>query len=301
MQSPQQDQQQQLPSRSSSPSSSPQTTRSITGYLSFMATRKRSRLVSLIAPEVTHRRELSPCSTPCAITLHVPSSLTSEIVDAATPVPIIVTSPTLRYHSFANAVTEGDLNKEEDTIGIHQVFCLDHITSSSTPIMSNSTLTPPLSRPHRGSMSSPCIPTLSALNDQEPIVDNTTQASRPPLPPLPPLPPHSLGSKTSARTFISRAVGFGQMKAAAMASGKGSHPPPTCTTGTTREMTGKTSIASHVANEVLSLIFRHLMDRKSILNCSLVSTHWHGPARLELARIVQDMPFNGQGLVHAIR
>ncbi|KAF9364818.1 hypothetical protein BGX34_000283 [Mortierella sp. NVP85] len=43
------------------------------------------------------------------------------------------------------------------------------------------------------------------------------------------------------------------------------------------------------------------MDRKSILNCSLVSTHWHGPARVELARIIQDMPFNGQGLVHAIR
>lgn len=59
--------------------------------------------------------------------------------------------------------------------------------------------------------------------------------------------------------------------------------------------------ASFLANEVLSLIFRNLMDRKSILNCSLVSTHWHGPARLELARIVQDMPFNGQGLLHAIR
>lgn len=59
--------------------------------------------------------------------------------------------------------------------------------------------------------------------------------------------------------------------------------------------------ASFLANEVLSLIFRHLMDRKSILNCSLVSTHWHGPARLELVRIVQDMPFNGQGLLHAIR
>ncbi|KAF9925015.1 hypothetical protein BGZ67_008936 [Mortierella alpina] len=43
------------------------------------------------------------------------------------------------------------------------------------------------------------------------------------------------------------------------------------------------------------------MDRKSILNCSLVSPHWHGPARIELARITQDMPFNGLGLVHAIR
>ncbi|KAF9136480.1 hypothetical protein BGX30_011159 [Mortierella sp. GBA39] len=43
------------------------------------------------------------------------------------------------------------------------------------------------------------------------------------------------------------------------------------------------------------------MDRRSILNCSLVSTHWHGPARVELARLVQDMPFNGFGLVHAIR
>ncbi|KAG0227312.1 hypothetical protein BGX31_007034 [Mortierella sp. GBA43] len=43
------------------------------------------------------------------------------------------------------------------------------------------------------------------------------------------------------------------------------------------------------------------MDRKSILNCSLVSTHWHGPARIELARMMQDMPYNGQGLVHAIR
>ncbi|KAF9283494.1 hypothetical protein BGZ88_010452 [Linnemannia elongata] len=43
------------------------------------------------------------------------------------------------------------------------------------------------------------------------------------------------------------------------------------------------------------------MDRKSILNCSLVSTHWHGPARVELTRLVQDMPFNGFGLVHAIR
>ncbi|KAG0044096.1 hypothetical protein BGZ83_010663 [Gryganskiella cystojenkinii] len=43
------------------------------------------------------------------------------------------------------------------------------------------------------------------------------------------------------------------------------------------------------------------MDRKSILNCSLVSSHWHGPARMELERIIQDMPFNGQGLVHAIR
>ncbi|KAF9116950.1 hypothetical protein BGX27_008098 [Mortierella sp. AM989] len=43
------------------------------------------------------------------------------------------------------------------------------------------------------------------------------------------------------------------------------------------------------------------MDRKSILNCSLVSIHWHGPARAELVRITQDMPFNGQGLVHAIR
>ncbi|KAF9358378.1 hypothetical protein BGX26_001903 [Mortierella sp. AD094] len=43
------------------------------------------------------------------------------------------------------------------------------------------------------------------------------------------------------------------------------------------------------------------MDRKSILNCSLVSAHWHGPARVELARITQGMPFNGLGLVHAIR
>ncbi|KAF9147240.1 hypothetical protein BG015_011147 [Linnemannia schmuckeri] len=43
------------------------------------------------------------------------------------------------------------------------------------------------------------------------------------------------------------------------------------------------------------------MDRRSILNCSLVSTHWHGPARVELARLIQDMPFNGLGLVHAIR
>ncbi|KAG0034784.1 hypothetical protein BGZ81_003188 [Podila clonocystis] len=60
-------------------------------------------------------------------------------------------------------------------------------------------------------------------------------------------------------------------------------------------------IASFLTNEVLLLIFRHIMDRKSILNCSLVSTYWHGPARLELARIVQDMPFNGQGLLHAIR
>ncbi|KAG0356589.1 hypothetical protein BGZ54_000687 [Gamsiella multidivaricata] len=63
----------------------------------------------------------------------------------------------------------------------------------------------------------------------------------------------------------------------------------------------KNSIASYLANEILSLIFRHLMDRKSIVNCSLVSAHWHGPARVELARITQDMPFNGQGLVHAIR
>ncbi|KAG0082484.1 hypothetical protein BGZ93_002413 [Podila epicladia] len=62
----------------------------------------------------------------------------------------------------------------------------------------------------------------------------------------------------------------------------------------------KVEIASVLANEVLSLIFRHLTDRKSILNCSLVCAHWHDPARLELARMVQDMPLNGQGLLHAI-
>ncbi|KAF9324605.1 hypothetical protein BG006_000387 [Podila minutissima] len=63
----------------------------------------------------------------------------------------------------------------------------------------------------------------------------------------------------------------------------------------------KVEIASFLANEILSLVFRHVMDRKSILNCSLVCAHWHDPARLELARMVQDMPFNGQGLLHAIR
>ncbi|KAF9983966.1 hypothetical protein BGZ75_004491 [Mortierella antarctica] len=68
-----------------------------------------------------------------------------------------------------------------------------------------------------------------------------------------------------------------------------------------RRLPAKKSIASELANELLSLIFRNLMDRKSILNCSLVSPHWHGPARIELARITQDMPFNGLGLVHAIR
>ena len=70
---------------------------------------------------------------------------------------------------------------------------------------------------------------------------------------------------------------------------------------TKRVTTEEIAAAISNANEILSLIFRNLMDRKSILNCSLVSTHWHGPARTELARITQDMPFNGQGLVHAIR
>ncbi|KAF9977440.1 hypothetical protein BGZ65_007400 [Modicella reniformis] len=110
-------------------------------------------------------------------------------------------------------------------------------------------------------------------------------------------PPPSSGSKTSARTLISRAVGF-----ASAASSRGSHT-QTCTTATTQDVggSGKTSIVSYLVVEVLSLIFRHLVNRKSILNCSLVSTHWHGPAREELARLMQDMPYNGQGLVHAIR
>ncbi|KAG0238922.1 hypothetical protein BGW42_000083 [Actinomortierella wolfii] len=60
-------------------------------------------------------------------------------------------------------------------------------------------------------------------------------------------------------------------------------------------------IAATMAPEILSWIFRHLMDRKSILNCSLVCRRWYGPAREELAHLLRDMPYNGQGLIQAIR
>ncbi|KAG0232270.1 hypothetical protein BGW41_001913 [Actinomortierella wolfii] len=60
-------------------------------------------------------------------------------------------------------------------------------------------------------------------------------------------------------------------------------------------------IAATMAPEILSWTFRHLMDRKSILNCGLVCRRWYGPAREELAHLLRDMPYNGQGLIQAIR
>ncbi|KAF9161291.1 hypothetical protein DFQ26_004692 [Actinomortierella ambigua] len=60
-------------------------------------------------------------------------------------------------------------------------------------------------------------------------------------------------------------------------------------------------MAATIAPEILSWTFRHLMDRKSLLNCSLVCRSWHGPARGELVHFLRDMPYNGQGLVQAIR
>lgn len=109
---------------------------------------------------------------------------------------------------------------------------------------------------------------------------------------------------TKARGLVQRAISFSQLKlhlAPTPSDTTSSSINVTSPPSTTHNLVNSSSTASSCAIEVLALIFRHLMDRRSILNCSLVSTHWHGPARVELARLVQDMPFNGFGLVHAIR
>ncbi|KAF9435095.1 hypothetical protein BGZ76_006907 [Entomortierella beljakovae] len=147
-----------------------------------------------------------------------------------------------------------------------------------------------LSRSHRRSISTPCILVHSNLGGaesiQHPYPSDPITATLTPSSPTQPT--SATGAKMSAKELIIRAVGFGHGKQPQ------TEKPQTSTQS-------KPSLASYAANEILSLIFRNLMNRKSILNCSLVSTHWHGPARVELARITQDLPFNGQGLVHAIR
>ncbi|KAK3840972.1 MAG: hypothetical protein J3R72DRAFT_446241 [Linnemannia gamsii] len=173
----------------------------------------------------------------------------------------------------------------------------------------------------RGSVSTPSIPTLNVssssltLATTAPTLDqlySTAQQSPCTHSSTPAIaarsnsnnnkPPPSKGQR-----LIQRAISYGQSKLHLSASSL-TNPSAfdttldSTTSATTHSSTTKTpSTASTCTVEVLTLIFRHLMDRKSILNCSLVSTHWHGPARVELARIVQDMPFNGLGLVHAIR
>lgn len=189
----------------------------------------------------------------------------------------------------------------------------------STPKVQRPSVTPLFSssKARRGSLSSPCLPTVGtahhlagstygsssveAINSAD---KRTTSGSR--------------GS--SALALFNRAVGLSQLRLGGGTSSEKGKSRSQLDTSSTTTMTGPSGFgstlegtsseaearrgrgaASYLANEILILIFRHLMDRKSILNCSLVSSHWHAPARSELERIVQDMPFNGQGLVHAIR
>ncbi|CAO3569497.1 unnamed protein product [Mortierella alpina] len=157
-----------------------------------------------------------------------------------------------------------------------------------------------LLRSRRGSVSSPCIPTLAAqrvfVSHPQPHLHHYHQQQQDAADTASSLaPPHPLGAKKSALGLVTRAVGFGQNRMTTTTT------PQASDLFSSRRPLTKKGLASELANELLTLIFRNLMDRKSILNCSLVSTHWHGPARIELARITQDMPFNGQGLVHAIR
>lgn len=178
---------------------------------------------------------------------------------------------------------------------------------SATPRFSSS-------KTRRGSLSSPCLPTIGttthhlagSANGSSSVEAMNSADKR-----------ATSGSRaSSALALFNRTVGLSQFRLGGTSEkGKSRSQLDTGMTttgpsgfGSTSERTSSkaevrrgSGVASYLANEILLLIFRHLMDRKTILNCSLVSSHWHGPARSELERIVQDMPFNGQGLVRAIR
>ncbi|GJJ73258.1 hypothetical protein EMPS_05616 [Entomortierella parvispora] len=180
---------------------------------------------------------------------------------------------------------------------------------SATPLFSSS-------KTRRGSLSTPCLPTVGSTTTHQ-LAGSSAGSNSVETLNLTDKRAASGSRGSSAMSLLSRAVGF--RLGSAGDKGKGRSQMDMGSTGLLATMTplgfGSNSecasseetskrgrgVATFLANEILLLIFRHIMDRKSILNCSLVSSHWHGPARSELERLVQDMPFNGQGLVHAIR
>ncbi|KAI8595439.1 hypothetical protein EDD21DRAFT_391246 [Dissophora ornata] len=286
-------QEQQRPSHSDSIHSndsnmhcSPQVSRSAAGYLSFLSKKKRA---SRPYPQPTI---VSDSTSSSEATPSVQTTTTSQLA-LSTSSPSSISGP-----------REGcDETLEPTRLGLVSVV-------GGSPRQS-------LSRSHRGSISSP---TLSALGlgdsatesqpqPQSATIIATTQQRRDRV---------ITTKKSSAKALLSRAVGFGNQTVSETPR-RGAVVADTDTESSefnhdhkhgdnnnnnnnnNNSVIKKPGIGSYVANEVLSLIFRNLMDRKSILNCSLVSRHWHGPAEAELVRIIQDMPFNGQGLVHAIR
>ncbi|KAF9199172.1 hypothetical protein BGZ49_010753 [Haplosporangium sp. Z 27] len=216
---------------------------------------------------------------------------------SSAPEPQNATTSAIVVFMDQDKVVAPDITSSTTSTNRNEISCFK-VTSAPMHVL--------LSSSHRGSISTPILstsnnletktrytiatPTTTANITTITTAGTTTTASAVVLPSL----SRTTGTKRSTRDLISRTVGLNK-------SVGGNNKSMSQIDEVHHSSSPKASIASSVANEILSLIFRNLLDRKSILNCSLVSTHWHGPAKIELARIAQDMPFNGLGLVHAIR